>query len=89
MRSTSTRAGRLLTPGPTSGLRWLALVGIAVLGVGCSSPERQGDRAPAEQLKVGDIAPAFALTASDGDEISLDESLGKRPLLLYFSMGPG
>jgi hypothetical protein len=40
-------------------------------------------------LEVGDEAPAFELPAADGGRASLEDYVGDRPILLYFSMGPG
>jgi hypothetical protein len=40
-------------------------------------------------LKVGDDAPAFELPAADGSRASLEDYVGNKPILLYFSMGPG
>jgi peroxiredoxin len=36
----------------------------------------------------GEVAPLFDLPASDGGTVALDDLRG-RPVLLYFSMGPG
>lgn len=40
-------------------------------------------------LEVGDAAPEFTLTASDGSTVSLTDYIGKKAVLLYFSMGYG
>ena len=49
-----------------------------------------GDTSTAEAgLNVGDSAPSFDLPAAAGGRASLDDFVGKRPVLLYFSMGPG
>lgn len=37
----------------------------------------------------GDRAPGFELPAADGGRVALADFLGKKPVLLYFSMGPG
>jgi peroxiredoxin Q/BCP len=37
---------------------------------------------------VGDAAPAFTLESASGGPVSLSDYAGK-PVLLYFSMGPG
>ncbi len=31
----------------------------------------------------------FSLTSASGEQISLEDHLGQRPVLLYLSMGPG
>jgi peroxiredoxin len=36
-------------------------------------------------LKVGDPAPAFALRASDGTEVSLEAMRGKRVVIAFFA----
>ena len=49
-----------------------------------------GDPSTAEAgLNVGDRAPSFDLPAAAGGRASLDDYVGKKPVLLYFSMGPG
>lgn len=45
--------------------------------------EGQGGR------NVGGQAPGFSLTSASGTPVSLADHLGRRPVLLYFSMGPG
>jgi hypothetical protein len=40
-------------------------------------------------LTVGDRAPSFELPAAAGGRASLDDFVGKKSVLLYFSMGPG
>ena len=40
-------------------------------------------------LTVGDTAPAFALPATNGDEVSLSDYTGEQPVLLYFHMAVG
>ena len=47
------------------------------------------DERPGGALDVGDEAPAFSLTSAAGTPVSLADHLGPRPVLLYFSMGPG
>ncbi len=41
-----------------------------------------GSRASAAELAVGDVAPNFTLTGSDGKEYSLDQFRGKRAVVL-------
>lgn len=66
----------------------VALIG-ALLLVGCSGDANgPGDDRP-EGPVVGSRAPGFSLEASEGDSVSLDDFAGRRPVLLYFSMGPG
>ena len=42
----------------------------------------------ARAIAVGNIAPPFSLTSASGGTVSLSDYAGK-PVLLYFSMGPG
>jgi hypothetical protein len=37
----------------------------------------------------GDSAPDFTLPSAGGGNVSLSDYSGERPVLLYFSMGPG
>jgi cytochrome oxidase Cu insertion factor (SCO1/SenC/PrrC family) len=70
-----------------------AFVLLAVTGAACSSqPSSPGDRpgrSPSNTLAVGDRAPAFTLPSASGRPVSLRSLPGHRPVLLYFSMGPG
>jgi len=66
---------------------WRALILAAALVVGSCA-----DGPPSRStsgLDVGDDAPAFDLPAADGGRASLGDYVGDRPVLLYFSMGPG
>lgn len=40
-------------------------------------------------IHVGDEAPAFTLPSANGASVSLADFQGHKPVLLYFSMGPG
>lgn len=65
----------------------VSAVFLAVVAAACS---RKGASTGAGQtpISVGARAPAFALPAASGDTVSLSDFVGK-PVLLYFSMGPG
>lgn len=73
--------------------RFVPLLGVLIallsFAAACSesAPPRGDDRGSV--IREGDTAPAFALPASDGGEVSLSEFRGKKAVLLYFSMGPG
>jgi len=54
----------------------------ALLAVACGGQE-------GSTLKTGDAAPQFTLTATDGSTVSLSDYVGKKNVLLYFSMGSG
>ena len=74
-----TRAGLLLT-----------VVASSVLLISCSSPGRPSKGAAAGQApKVGQPAPDFTLPTASGSTVSLAQFRGHKPVLLYFSMGPG
>jgi hypothetical protein len=40
-------------------------------------------------LSEGDRAPDFTLPSASGETVALSDFAGKKPVLLYFSMGPG
>lgn len=61
-------------------------VAALLLLVACNG---SGPRDDAAGLGVGDRAPRFALPSASGADVSLDDFVGKKPVLLYFSMGPG
>jgi cytochrome oxidase Cu insertion factor (SCO1/SenC/PrrC family) len=64
-----------------------AAIAFAVAGGACTrqEPTPSSQRTP---IAVGDTAPAFALKSASGGTVSLSDYAGK-PVLLYFSMGPG
>ena len=55
---------------------------LALLGAAC------GGQTSAD-LEVGEAAPGFTLTATDGTTVSLSDYVGSKSVLLYFSMGYG
>jgi cytochrome oxidase Cu insertion factor (SCO1/SenC/PrrC family) len=68
---------------------WIvATIGFATLAAACTrgvatpGPEQEGP------IAVGDAAPGFTLESASGGPVSLSHYAGK-PVLLYFSMGPG
>jgi cytochrome oxidase Cu insertion factor (SCO1/SenC/PrrC family) len=72
-------SGRLLLAG-------LIIASAALVGCG-SGP----GTVPAEEggpVRVGSTAPDFSLPAAKGGSVGLSDYRGK-PVLLYFSMGPG
>jgi cytochrome oxidase Cu insertion factor (SCO1/SenC/PrrC family) len=69
----------------------VAVVSGAVLASCASTPEpdgREPDTSAGAAVEVGSHAPEFALESAEGTEVSLSGFRG-RPVLLYFSMGPG
>ena len=67
----------------------VAAVGIVIAAAGCSRqetlPTRQAQSTP---IAVGDRAPSFSLRSASGGIVSLSD-YARKPVLLYFSMGPG
>jgi hypothetical protein len=63
---------------------------LAVAGVACGASDTPGVKPSGNpSLRVGDPAPGFKLPSAQGGTVSLDEFRGYKPVLLYFSMGPG
>lgn len=75
--------GRALTRRP---LR-LGLLSLLLL-TACSGEQPTSSATP-DVPEVGGTAPGFELRSSEGESLSLEQLLGRRPILLYFSMGPG
>lgn len=70
-------------------MRKLLVLAVAlVLFSAACQEETSSPVTDASALKVGREAPGFTLKSPDAD-ISLDDYRGERPVLLYFSMGPG
>lgn len=68
----------------------VALTVVGLAGIACGGGGSAGSPPPAGgSLRVGDPAPGFTLPSSDGGSVSLSEFRGRKPVLLYFSMGPG
>jgi len=79
-RTTSPKKGASWWSWAAIGIPAAALVAAVALGGGTGS---------AGALAVGDAAPDFELSATDGISRSLDSILAEGEALLYFSMGPG
>jgi len=62
-------------------------IAVAILGTACTrqEPSPSSEQSP---IAIGDTAPAFSLESAGGGTVSLSDYAGK-PVLLYFSMGPG
>jgi cytochrome oxidase Cu insertion factor (SCO1/SenC/PrrC family) len=75
-------------------IRASTLVGAALLpalGVACTggtASDPPGGNADSS-LRIGATAPSFTLPSAGGQDISLGDYRGEKPVLLYFSMGPG
>ena len=67
----------------------LVLVTLGMASCGGSGGMREGPTSRSGQGSgVGMRAPGFTLMSSTGQDVSLAEFRGKKPVLLYFSMGP-
>ncbi|MGH3117368.1 MAG: hypothetical protein ACRDQ2_09705 [Gaiellales bacterium] len=65
----------------------LVLVALVVLATACGTA---ADPPGGELfLSVGDRAPDFALPSASGGDVALADFMNHKPVLLYFSMGPG
>jgi hypothetical protein len=49
----------------------------------------RGSAAATAELAKGDPAPDFQLPSADDGTVRLSDYRGEKPVLLYFSMGPG
>jgi len=68
---------------------WIATtIGLAIFAAACSRDAATPSRQQEGPVAVGDTAPAFTLESASGGPVSLSDYTGK-PVLLYFSMGPG
>ena len=63
---------------------WLVLIGLVIPGLltACSPSGEQA-------LAVGNPAPDFTLPAASGEQVSLADYRGSKPVLLYFHMADG
>jgi cytochrome oxidase Cu insertion factor (SCO1/SenC/PrrC family) len=69
------------------GLITIAL-GLSLVSAACSQGRAPSDSSRRGAAAVGEAAPAFSLQAAEGGRVALADFAGK-PVLLYFSMGPG
>jgi cytochrome oxidase Cu insertion factor (SCO1/SenC/PrrC family) len=65
------------------------VAGIAIAAAACDRSEPAAPTSSSGPIEVGAAAPGFSLPSASGGEVSLASFAGKRPVLLYFSMGPG
>jgi hypothetical protein len=65
----------------------VASIALALFGLACQQ-ETPKPTSEGTALNEGDRAPGFTLTSPDA-KISLSDYRGEKPVLLYFSMGPG
>lgn len=68
---------------------WIATtIGFAILAAACTRDAGTPSQQQRGSVAVGDTAPVFRLKSAGGGPVSLSDYAGK-PVLLYFSMGPG
>jgi cytochrome oxidase Cu insertion factor (SCO1/SenC/PrrC family) len=48
-----------------------------------------GESSDQRSLSEGAAAPNFTLPSAAGEKVALSDYAGEKPVLLYFSMGPG
>jgi len=63
-------------------------IGLAILAAACTRDAATPSRTQEGPIVVGETAPAFTLESASGGPVSLSDYAGK-PVLMYFSMGPG
>jgi hypothetical protein len=77
------------------GRGWVAaaVVGLGALLAACGGTEgassTRSQSAGQPVVEVGDKAPPFSLPSASGENVSLMDYRGQKPVLMYFSMGPG
>jgi cytochrome oxidase Cu insertion factor (SCO1/SenC/PrrC family) len=67
---------------------WIGIAILAVFTTACGGGAATSDTSPESPIRVGQAAPAFTLESAARERVSLSDYAGK-PVLLYFSMGPG
>ena len=68
------------------------IIALALTTASCSGERRGAPKngsGPSGALRVGQIAPDFTLPSASGGSVRLSSFKDHRPVLLYFSMGPG
>jgi cytochrome oxidase Cu insertion factor (SCO1/SenC/PrrC family) len=66
------------------GRRVVALLALLLLAPAC-----RGNSDGGSQLGERDRAPDFTLPSAEGERVALGDFADRKPVLLYFSMGPG
>ena len=67
-----------------------AFAASALVTAACgSNPQPPKNHTAQGPIAVGAQAPDFQLPSAQGGEVALADFRGKRPVLLFFSMGPG
>jgi cytochrome oxidase Cu insertion factor (SCO1/SenC/PrrC family) len=65
-----------------------AALALVVLMAACGANEDTSAGGESSPISVGAVAPPFTLPSAEGGTVSSSDFAGK-PVLLYFSMGPG
>lgn len=78
----------------TMAVIWGALLSVLLMACGQDKKDETAQRSTPTSttqagLQVGDPAPSFSLSASDGSTVTLDDYKGKQPVLLFFHMADG
>lgn len=68
--------------------RWFLVAGV-ILAVLAFFAQRLSSRPGTVPVAEGTLAPEFTLPAANGGTVSLSDFVGKRHVLLFFSMGSG
>ena len=73
---------------------FLSFVALVIVTASCGGPARRGASPASESVSsrlplLGQRAPDFTLPSASGGSVTLSTFKGDRPVLLYFSMGPG
>jgi hypothetical protein len=88
LQSTQAIEARPTKEGTTKRSHILAIFAVAsLLGVACGASG--GPPANGNFVGEGDRAPDFTLPSAQGPKVSSQDYVGRRAVLLYFSMGPG
>lgn len=68
----------------------IVMVVFSLFGAACAASGGPSTAPTSDQpIALGAIAPDFTLPSAGGVDVSLSDFAGKKPVLLYFSMGPG
>lgn len=65
-------------------MKHLILTAFAVLLLSAAAFAQAAPKPPSTHLKVGDTAPDFTLTDTDGNQVKLSEFRGKKNVILAF-----
>ena len=68
--------------------RFMSFAALAAVLLAACTQEAARPSSAGGGVQPGQTAPDFALPAADGGKVQLSDFEGK-PVLLYFSMGPG